>query len=1186
MRLAALAAAGIAGVTIRAANLPPGISEQPLALHPHPRAKTMFTLLAPEETGIKVQNAYDDPRIWGERFHEFSSGSIGTGVAIADYDGDGRPDLYVVSKMEGCRLFRNLGGYRFEDVTARAGVGATPGIWNQGASFVDVNNDGLVDLYVCRFNAPNLLYINQGDGTFRESAHAHGLDVTDASVVAAFCDYDRDGRLDVYIACNLLNATTQPYGRRGYLFHQNGEGTFTNVTDAAGIGGESQSHSATWWDFDGDGWPDLYVANDFGRPDKLYHNNRDGTFSDAIDQTVPHTSYSSMGSDLGDVNNDGLEDLIVSEMATTTHAADQRGPAIDRARMADLAEGSPAAPQLRRNALFVNTGTGRCVEAAYLAGLAATDWTWSVRLEDLDNDGRVDLFATNGMYRDAYGINGRLDAAESQADRIRIMRNGPVLAQTHLAYRNLGDLRFENVSAAWGLDQKGVSFGAALGDLSGDGNLDIAYTNYAGGLTLLRNDCDSGHVVNVELRGTTSNRFGVGSVVRIESQLGVQVRTLTLARGYLSSSEPMLHFGLGSVTEIRRMTVTWPSGRRQVFENLPVDRRYTITEPAVGMAAPAPDAPRVVFAEAGARLGLNLPSREEVVDETDAQRLLPRRLNRRGPAIAVGDVDGNGTDSVVMGGTTVDALRVLKRGADGSYRAARSPEDAPVAVDDGPVLLFDSRGTGRLDLLVTRGGNALPEGAPEYQPRLYWNDGHGGFRPAADDVLPPLPLNVGAVAAADFEHTGALGLFLGGRVATGRYPHAPKSALLVNRGGRFEDVTDRVAPALRNVGMVSSALWTDVDSDGWPDLVLALEWGNVRYFHNHHGRSLEDWTEKAGFASAGVGWWTSIAAGDFNGDGRIDYVVGNVGLNTPYHADPAHPALLFAGKFAEGRGEQLIEAYYEGDRLYPWRTRHELGAAMPVVLRRFPRNDNYARATLAEIVGADKVAQADKFAATELRSGVFLSRPDGTYQFEPLPNIAQIAPLQGMVVGDFLGEGHLGICVVQNSFAPIPSVGRFDGGLGQWLRGGGHGNFDPVPARESGLIVPGDAKALALADLDGSGLPGFVVSRNANTLQAFTTRGSAGHHYLRVGLQGRPGNPTAIGARITVQLADGSSETAEVCAGSGYYSQSTGACFFGYSDSAPAVLVRVRWPLGAESETKVGVGNTLTITEPSAATAR
>ncbi len=830
----------------------PGLSEAPLAPRSSPRGRTLFTMLRPEDTGVRTVNAYDDPRIWGERFHEFSTGSIGTGVAIGDYDGDGRPDLFVVSKMEGCRLFRNLGGYRFEDVTEKAGVGGTPGVWTQGATFVDINNDGLLDIYVCRFNAPNLLYVNQGDGTFREMAHAYGLDVNNSSVMAAFCDYDRDGWLDVYIATNVLNASTHPHGQRGYLFHNNRNGTFTNVTDTAGIAGESQSHSATWWDYDHDGWPDLYVANDFGSPDRLYHNNRDGTFTDVIDRALPHTSYSSMGSDAGDVNNDGLDDFIVADMAFTTHEGDQRGPADDRAAAAEPPEGSPAAPKVRRNALYINTGTGHFLEAAYLAGLAATDWTWSVRFEDLDTDGRLDLFATNGMHRDSFEINGRLGAAQTPAERIRIMREGPVLAQAHLAFRNLGDLQFENVSAQWGLNQRGVSFGAALGDLSGDGNMDVVYANYQGGVTLLRNDCDQGHVANVHLRGTRSNRFGIGATVRVESALGVQSRTLGLARGYLSSSEPMAHFGLGADTEInRRMTVTWPSGREQSFEHLPVDRRFTVTE-TDGPAGPAAAVrkPDAAFEEMSGPAGLDLRSREEVVDETDPQRLIPVRLNRRGPALAVGDTDGSGRDSIVVGGTTLDPLRVLRSSGSGVYMEGEAAAPAG-AGGDGAVLLFDATGLGSADLLVTRGGNILPDGAPEYQPRLLLNDGHGGFHAAPQDALPPEAINAGAAAAADFDHSGRLGLFIGGRVATGSYPESPRSALLANRGGRFEDVTDVLAPGLREVGMVTSALWSDVDGDGWSDLLVALEWGQVKYFHNNQGKGFEDWTEKAGFAAAG-----------------------------------------------------------------------------------------------------------------------------------------------------------------------------------------------------------------------------------------------------------------------------------------------------------------------------------------------
>jgi hypothetical protein len=692
--------------------------------------------------------------------------------------------------------------------------------------------------------------------------------------------------------------------------------------------------------------------------------------------------------------------------------------------------------------------------------------------------------------------------------------------------------------------------------------------------------------VNVELRGTVSNRLGVGATVRVESALGAQVRQLVLARGYMSSSEPTLHFGLGADTTIARMVVTWPSGHVQTFENLAVDRRYTVTEPSTPVALP-PDAPRPPgqFAEEGGSIGLTFRAREEPVDESYVQRLMPVRLNQRGPGVAVGALFGAGRDDVVLGGTTLDPLRVLHSGAAGTFSVAA--ELPASAIDDGPLLLFDSGGSGRADLLVTKGGNALPEGSPEYQPRLYLNDGVGGLRPAPADALPPLLFSAGAVAAADFLHSGRLGLFIGGRVLTGQYPQAPQSALLANRGGKFEDVTEALAPGLRNVGMVTGALWSDVDGDGWPDLLLTLEWGNVKYFHNRQGQGFEDWTQKAGFASAGTGWWTSIAAADFNGDGRIDYVVGNVGLNTQYHADPAHPALLYSGDFKGDGSTQLIEAYYEGDTLYPWRSLHEMAAALPTVLKRFPTFDSYGRATLAQILGEQRLAKAERYAATELRSGVFLSQPDGTYRFEPLPRIAQISPFQGLAAGDFTGDGHADIFAVQNSFAPVPSVGRFDGGLGQLLRGDGKGHFSAVAPAASGLVVPRDAKGLAVLDLDQDGWPDFVVTRNDDTTLAFRNGGVAGHKPLRILLHGAAGNPTGVGARISVEQADGTTQTCEVYAGSGYYSQSSPACFFGYPDANPPRKIRVRWPSGATSEHDFPAGlSTVELSNPENPTSR
>jgi enediyne biosynthesis protein E4 len=1198
IRWAAIVAALLVTAMIGRAESSSELSWRPLAPRSGPRGPTMFFTVPPEQSGLRADNPYDDPKMWGEHYREFVLGAIGTGIAIGDYDGDGLPDIFVVSKTGPNHLFRNLGGLRFEDVTDRAGVGGPTDAWKQGAAFADVNNDGRLDLYVCRFAAPNLLYINQGDGTFKEEAAARGLAVNDASSMAAFCDYDRDGWLDVYVLTNILDVERHPNGQPDYLFHNNGDGTFTNVTAAAGFSGETQCHGATWWDYNEDGWPDLYVDNDFKDPDQLYRNNGDGTFTNVLSWVVPHTPHSSMGADLGDVNNDGHIDLMVADMARTSRFMDQRGIALVRSGLMEDIQRPEAAPQYMRNALFVNTGAGRMLEAACLTGLDATDWTWSVRFEDLDNDGRLDVHFTNGMVRDLQDgdLLARMQSRESMAERIAIMKASPPLAEQHLAFRNLGDLHFENVSSAWGLDQVGVGSGAAFGDLDGDGDLDIVYASQNGNVILLRNDSDSGHRVLIDLRGTVSNRFGVGAIVRLETAAGVQVRDFVLARGYASTSEPVVHFGLGDADRIQSLVIAWPSGITQTFRDLPADRRYTVTEPAgprprLNPAATDSRRPAGQFTPISPDQGLAIASPEPRESAEFRQPLLPIRHSRPGPGAAVADVDGDGEDDLCVGGVEGGRAQLLSNLGGGQFMPAGSTFlGAPTGTADAAPLLFDINGDGFADLLLPKGGDARLAGDPAYQPQLFLNNGRGEFQPAPDGALPPLPVSAGAAVAADFNRDGRLDLFIGGRLAPGRYPEVPISALLENRGGTFVDVTDALAPALRRVGLVTAALWTDVDGDGWVDLLVATEWGTIHYFHNQAGRGFEDWSDRAGFSAAGRGWWNSLCAADLNGDGRLDYIAGNLGLNTMYRASPDHPAVLFYGDLDGSGRPLLLEAQYEGDALYPVRGRNVLAAVMPELRRRFPTYESYARATVDQVFAPERLARAERLTATEFRSGVFLSQSDGaqgdsarvTYRFVPLPRLAQIAPIYGVVAGDFDGDGFADVYAVQNSFAPLAEIGRFDGGLSCLLRGDGTGQLTPVPLTESGLMVPRDAKALAVADFDHDGWPDFFVTRNNDVALAFHNGGQPGRHSFAVALRGSVGNPTAIGAQIRVTSRDGRSQLGEVAAGSGYLSQSTAALFFGYTDANPPVEIRVRWPDGRTSTHPWSSANRrLTLVEPS-----
>jgi enediyne biosynthesis protein E4 len=1154
---------------------------------------TLFEELGKDRTGIDFINPIDDNHAL--RYLYASAMSAG-GVAIGDFDKDGKPDVFLSGGPGHNKLFRQSGPMQFEDVTTKAGVDGGDA-WGTGCAFADVDGDADLDIYVCNYLSPNQLYVNQGDGTFAERAKAFGVDFTDASHTPAFCDYDGDGKLDLYLLTNRwyrpegfpeeqtiisepgqrprvkpefekfydavqtseTGFSTLVVGRPDILCRNNGNGTFTDVTKQAGVDHRGHGLSATWFDWTSDGRPDLWVGNDFDDADKLYVNKGDGTFADTTLTAVGHLSWFSMGADFGDVDGDAQPDFFIADMSGTNHFKQKTlmGSMGDKQWFMENAR----PPQLMRNSLFINAGQGRFTEGAYLAGLANSNWTWAARLCDLDNDGRNDLYLQCGMSRNFNEKDDpevlKKDGRKTQWERYRHL---PPLKEPNMAFRNEGGLRFENAGKKWGLDYLGMSYGCAAGDLDGDGDLDIVSVRLDEPVVIYRNNSQDSHLVTFQFTGTASDRFGSGVKARIETASGTQVRELTLARGYMGCDEPLVHFGLGADTTIRKLEIRWPSGRTQSFKDLAADQHYHITEPAAATAPDTSPPPAAAPLFAASPALAEVVQEEKPYDDFAREPLLPNKMSQLGPCQAWADVDGNGFEDCFIGGARYGARFLMMNQGNLKFTEADSPFSGDLLHEDMGAVFFDADGDNDPDLYIVSGGVECAAGALSLQDRLYLNDGKGGWSRAPEKTIPNETDSGGPVVAADFDRDGDLDLYVGGRCVPGAYPTAAKSHLLRNDAGKFTDITP---PGMATTGMVTSALWTDADGDGWSDLLLAHEWGAIELFHNNAGKLVR--AEESGLAGL-TGWWNGLASRDLDGDGDLDYIATNFGRNTKYHPDATRPALIYYGDMDGSGKSQIVEAEYEGDNVVPIRGRSCSSQAMPFIKDKFSTYKSFALASLTEIYTKEKLDSVSKFSAAILDSGILRNDGKGRFTFEPLPWEAQVSPGFGVAVSELNGDTSPDVVIAQNFFGPQIETGRMATGLSLLLTGNGQGGLTAIRPARSGIAEPGDSKSLTLTDLNADGRPDLVMGLNSAPVRVLLNSAQpGGGTSVSVRLKGKAGNPSAIGALVTLTTSDGKSQTAEVQAGSGYLSQGSSALAFGLPAGTTVKALAVRWPGGQKA---------------------
>ena len=1100
-----------------------------------PSGQPVFTPVGSARTGIAFENTLHESAALNVMNYEYLYN--GGGVAAGDFNNDGLCDLYFTGNAVENKLYLNRGGLKFEDVTRQAKVTGRQK-WKTGVTAADVNGDGWLDLYVCysgpvpRKGLRNELYLNQGCPkggvpTFTEVAAAYGLDAPYTfSTHASFFDYDRDGDLDMFllnhatrffspfINTRKLRATRHPqFGNR--LYRNDGE-AFTEVSDAAGIRGNGLNFglSVSVSDLNDDGWPDIYVTNDYEEQDFLYRNKGDGTFTECAGQSFGHISRFGMGSDIADINNDARPDIVVMDMLPEDNHRQKMLKGPDLYSKYQLMADSGYHRQQMRNTLQLNQGTrpGNVPvfsEIGQLAGISATDWSWASLLADYDNDGYKDLFVTNGYLRDFTNLDFLKYTVEEAREKARktgtqlevyeLIGKMPSTKISNYLFRNEGGLRFSNQTAAWGLYHPGTSFGAAYADLDNDGDLDLVVNNTNERAGIWENHARErlgNNYLTVRLKGKGRNPFGVGAKVTVELGPHRQVQEVMPSRGYQSSVPPVLHFGLGKAQHVRRVTVAWPDGRLTVREDAAANGVLEVRqdEPARVLTRGAAEGAETLFRDVPAAAGVAFRHRENPYVDFHHEPLIPYQTSRLGPSLAAGDVNADGLGDFFVGGAAGQPGSLYLMQPDGRFaEAPGQPWRQDAACEDQGAAFLDADGDGDPDLYVVSGGSEFPPGSPLLQDRLYLNGGGGRFSKAPPDALPAEYASGSCVAAADYDRDGDPDLFVGGRSVPGAYPLPSPGGILRNdsdtRTGKikFTVATPVVNPALRDAGIVTRALWTDFNGDEWPDLLLVGEWMPVLLFENRHGKLVRV-TDPS--LEATGGWWTAVHGDDFDGDGDTDYVLGNLGTNAPWRASPGEPLALCYGDFDEnGRVDPLICHYVQG-KSYPVASRDELLEQIPALRKKYVKYIHYADQQLADIFSPAQLQKAVRREVHTLQSSYLENLGNGQFRLRPLPPEAQYSVVQGMASGDYDRDGHRDLLLAGNFHPFRVQQGPFDAGHGLLLRGNGKGGFVPVPWTESGFYAAGDVRDLVSLPGPG-GVKILVLAKNDENVQVVTLTGKS-----------------------------------------------------------------------------------------------